>query len=204
MTEFNKKFKDALRNMTGDDTLENYIYSGGKDPSKEEYFFKKNPNARQLPEEKDNCICGHHIKENCYIKHIITGTVIVVGNCCIKKYLPEENRNKTCSKCNKAHRNRNFDMCNNCRPTCIDCSKYSVINYCGTCSINMGDNKCNNCIRSNTCNDCIFTHYKKCINCKENKILMPTECGDCSKKYWVCPKDTYIKLCKDCYSSRLR
>ena len=37
----------------------------------------------------ENCICGHRIDENCYILNKQTKEILVSGNCCIEKFLPE-------------------------------------------------------------------------------------------------------------------
>ena len=36
-----------------------------------------------------NCLCGHGIKERCILQNQTTGAREVVGNCCVKRFLPE-------------------------------------------------------------------------------------------------------------------
>lgn len=40
-------------------------------------------------EELDECICGHGIRECCVITNNLNGNELVVGNCCVKKFMPE-------------------------------------------------------------------------------------------------------------------
>ena len=40
----------------------------------------------QWDKEGDHCICGHFIKEKCFIENVVNGNRTVVGNCCIKKF----------------------------------------------------------------------------------------------------------------------
>ena len=53
-----------------------------------------------MPTHKCACVCEHAIKHNCYITD---GTdIIVIGNCCIKKFM--EHCNRTYEICNKPHK----------------------------------------------------------------------------------------------------
>jgi len=40
----------------------------------------------QWDKEGDHCICGHFIKEKCFIENVVNGNRTVVGNYCIKKF----------------------------------------------------------------------------------------------------------------------
>lgn len=40
-----------------------------------------------LGEEKGTCICGHFIMERCIIRNRINGETLIVGNCCMKKFI---------------------------------------------------------------------------------------------------------------------
>ena len=73
----------------------------------------------EFPEHQERCVCGHKIKENCYITK--DDSLLVLGNCCIKKFLP--NSGRTCENCDKPHRNRKVNRCNSCRiGVCDDCN----------------------------------------------------------------------------------
>jgi len=41
----------------------------------------------ELWKEQNHCLCGHFIIQSCLIKNDITGHEVVVGNCCVKKFL---------------------------------------------------------------------------------------------------------------------
>ena len=61
----------------------------------------------------NTCICGHDISENCYITD--GNIIIVLGNCCIRKYLPKTQCGRTCRICKQPHKNRKNNICNKCR-----------------------------------------------------------------------------------------
>ena len=44
----------------------------------------------QWDKKGDHCICGHFIKEKCFIKNIVNGNHTIVGNCCITKFKGED------------------------------------------------------------------------------------------------------------------
>lgn len=87
-------------------------------------YFKLSCKDDDLPEKNDRCVCGHKIVENCYITN--GDDILVLGNCCIKKFVP--NSSRTCDKCNKPHKNRKVNQCNNCRTdlSCIVCKNYAI------------------------------------------------------------------------------
>ena len=88
----------------------NWKYCGGRERSHLNYFklcFK----SIELPPLQPNCVCGHSIKENCYITN--NEQILVLGNCCIKKFIEKSSR--TCEKCGCSHKNRVVNRCNICR-----------------------------------------------------------------------------------------
>ena len=204
-----EKFKQALFEKTKDKNLSNYIFCGGSKEKKDsDYFFEKNPLITVLPNNVNDCLCGHDIKNNFYIQHKLTKEIFIVGSCCIKKWLPKENQKKTCSECGERHRNRIVDLCNSCRPRCSKCSGYvKAVVHCAKCKINIIGYYCPNiyCDQiQDLCKECEFQKNKKCIGCIEINILMPQECNDCGKRYWVCPKDSFRRICKSCYSNSMK
>jgi hypothetical protein len=42
----------------------------------------------------ESCLCGHYpIKELCFLRNIYTGQEVIIGNCCVKKFIaPESDR----------------------------------------------------------------------------------------------------------------
>jgi hypothetical protein len=200
------RFKKGLFSEIGDDNLANFIYSGADDEygSKYEYFFKKNPLLNELPPHKDMCACGHNIKKNFYIQHIPTKINIVVGSCCIKRYLPDECQGKTCSECGAPHQNKVVDMCNECRPPCETCGDNSAApDTCYSCSKLFKTHHCSRHRKQDMCcYHCKNMGIKRCIGCTEEKILMPVECKDCKYEYFVCPKHGFRTACKECYAKK--
>lgn len=119
-----------------------FTYRGGDYGRHYNYFklcyrkeLKDNPNW-QLAPHTDKCICDHDIVKNCYLVNK-DGDVLVLGNCCIKRYMPENRKCRTCEKCGKSHLNRKVNRCNDCRVGLCDLcdrpihKKYSKCYDCG-------------------------------------------------------------------------
>jgi hypothetical protein len=103
-----------------------WVYAGGSVGSHFNYFKLRHPEMTVLPEHSPDCLCSHPIEENCYIENKHNGRIAVVGNCCIRKFLPEENQGRTCENCGATHRNRKNNICNDCRDNSIvKVGKYS-------------------------------------------------------------------------------
>jgi hypothetical protein len=116
--ELTDKFIKGLKNY--DLTLEEirsgkWSYCGGNTGRHHNYWKLCCPN-QELPEHMDRCVCDHPIEENCYITD--GPTILVLGNCCIKKFIPKSGR--TCQKCGEPHKNRKNNLCNRCRLTSCD------------------------------------------------------------------------------------
>ena len=111
------------------DEIKTYKYCGGNCKQHKNYFKMCFPNDA-LPEHQDYCVCNHKIKENCYIYK--GDEIIVLGNCCIKKFIPSSGR--TCEECGGSHRNRKHNICNSCLENrCFEClipcsAKYKYCN----------------------------------------------------------------------------
>jgi hypothetical protein len=75
--------------------------------------------------ESGECICGHPIKEHCYI---IThkNEILALGNCCIKKFITKDN--KLCDICERPHKNRITNKCKECKKEILDELKQSIKN----------------------------------------------------------------------------
>jgi hypothetical protein len=73
------------------------------------------------------------------IFQIMSKKVIVVGNCCIKKFLPKNKQCRTCDICCQPHKNRKVNHCNQCRLNfCYDCDtllKNKAYKRCYDCHI---------------------------------------------------------------------
>lgn len=91
--------------------IKDWKYAGGNKGRHYNYFVMIcGDNAKPLP-HTNNCVCNHYIEENCYIRN--GNDFLILGNCCIKKFIPMNTR--TCKYCNSPHRNRKNNICNGCR-----------------------------------------------------------------------------------------
>jgi hypothetical protein len=101
--------------------IQKWKYCGGNQDRHLNYFRICCP-GEDLPERVDYCVCGHKIIENCYITSENGDLLLVLGNCCIKKFIPKSSR--TCEKCGDPHKNRTVNRCNDCRyGICDICNK---------------------------------------------------------------------------------
>jgi hypothetical protein len=121
-----EKFMKGLQeyNLTLDE-MNNWKYCGG---NKDEHYryFKLCCKDDDFPEPTDHCVCGHHIEENCYITD--GNEILVLGNCCIKKFI--KNKTRTCSTCGEPHKNRKVNKCNHCRiGLCDICERHIDESY---------------------------------------------------------------------------
>lgn len=119
-----------------------------KDYAKRHYnYFTSLYPPSSLPGHKSYCICSAKIKQNCYLADKRNPYVlVVVGNCCIKRFVSENNAGRTCGRCEAPHVNRKYNLCNNCKPKA-------------------GWNKCEK------CNECCRKPYKLCKPHLRLKIL---------------------------------
>lgn len=123
-----EKFINGLKNhnLTLEDIQNgDWKYCGGN-MGRHFNYFKLFFGHNKIPDKLKSCICGHDIIENCYITNDIE--IIILGNCCIKKFIP--NSTRTCEKCNAPHKNRVCNRCNICRiGICDSCNKSIRIKY---------------------------------------------------------------------------
>jgi hypothetical protein len=112
-SDLTKKFIEGLENygLTYEE-IENskWKYCGGNKGRHLKYYKLCYPTG-DLPQQTNECICGHHIDENCYITD--EESLLILGNCCIKKFIKKSSR--SCDDCGNPHKNRKINKCNNCR-----------------------------------------------------------------------------------------
>lgn len=123
-------------NLTLND-LRTFKYCGGDGggiPESDEEEVKKTRHSnyyklmfgnKDFPHRVHNCICGHEINENCYISD--GNQMLILGNCCIKRFIPPELSGRTCELCKNPHKNRKYNLCNDCKVTykrCDGCNEY--------------------------------------------------------------------------------
>ena len=131
------RFIEGLKkyNITYDEIINSgWKYIGG-DSGADLRYFKLCCKGREMPKHEDYCVCGHAIKNNCYINH--GEQILILGNCCVKKFIPQSSR--TCESCNKTHKNRIINKFNDCRKGFCDICGIRVnekYKKCFTCTFN--------------------------------------------------------------------
>lgn len=162
--------------------MENYKYCGGDTDRHFNYWKLVNKNNEfATPPHKTECICGHAIEENCYIMHKTEKTILILGNCCIEKFVPDSGR--TCEECGDPHQNRKVNRCNVCRiGKCDICDKKCDSKYdtCYGCKQKHISNTNKQPITNNTSMD-NFVH-RSCKKC--NKEIKSNIC-DCNRKFII-------------------
>lgn len=133
MTNIHQRFANGLRqhNLTYDEVVNNWKYCGGTD-GRHLNYFNLCCKDKEMPDHNPRCICGQKITENCFITD--DKTILVVGNCCIKRFMSKSGR--TCEQCGKPHKNRKVNLCNGCRTDkCIKCNGVSNSEVCYRCAV---------------------------------------------------------------------
>ena len=155
------------------------------------YWILCFPNE-ELPDLTDRCVCDHIIIENCYIANEDDSEFLVLGNCCIERFIPLKGR--TCKLCKASHKNRKVNLCNECRLFCTDCK--TTINTkkdvkCEKCVDKDNEFQCGNCEKIL---DSRITKHKYCSKC--DAILSTKICEICNIK----PFDSrYASKCNNCF-----
>lgn len=123
MSNYAEQFEEALCELSGTSRFrkakEMWVYAGGDGGSHKNYWkLVKHDHNLTRPAYTSYCICSHEIARNCFLMNKHTKDVIVVGNCCIKRFMPREASGRTCTICSKPHKNRKNNYCNDCRESC--------------------------------------------------------------------------------------
>jgi len=112
--DISKRFENGLKkkyNLNIED-LENFYYIGGENKQHNKYY-KLFTNNKPLPTHSNYCICGHKIKNNCYITN--GDIILIIGESCINRFLSNKKK-RICSECFAPHRNRlSTNKCNICK-----------------------------------------------------------------------------------------
>ena len=121
MNHYVKNIKQNLNQLglTFEDFQQKYKYAGGNQGRHLNYSKLINLDTSKI-EYTNSCLCEHYIEENCYIKSSEEGLkpeILVLGNCCIKRFLSKDSSGRSCGKCKKPHRNIKRNLCNCCKPT---------------------------------------------------------------------------------------
>ena len=111
--DISKRFENGLKkyNLNIDD-LNKFYYIGGEIGIHNKYYKLFTNNAPLLT-HTDKCICGHKIKNNCYISN--GDIILIIGESCINRFLPNKKK-RICAECFIPHRNRlKTNKCNICK-----------------------------------------------------------------------------------------
>jgi len=109
-----KDLIEGLAQCGGSPNIKDYVYAGGDRGAALAYFHTRYP-GRSVPLHCDGCLCTHVIERNFYIENKYSKRVFVIGCECIRRFLKTVER--TCTFCEKAHKNRKDNMCAPCRKT---------------------------------------------------------------------------------------
>jgi hypothetical protein len=113
---FDNNFMDRVKNNLDKNNLtfedfKTFKYAGG-DFGHHLNYYKILFGDKKLPNKEVECLCGHPIKNNCYIVNEENENLMVLGNCCIKRFLSKSGR--TCDKCGEPHKTRKNNYCKSC------------------------------------------------------------------------------------------
>lgn len=125
-----KKYKlmANLMNDYGSDNINDYEFVGGSKGSNLKYLEQLCKNDKFLNDSLNldfnfegltYCVCGHKIKELCFIikksDDLLFDNFIIIGNCCVRHWNGGKKLKKCCSICRNTHRNSKNNLCGSCR-----------------------------------------------------------------------------------------
>jgi len=114
--DLSKRFLDGLKsyNLKFEEIKnpEKWKPRGGNHGAGKRYFEQCFPDW-ELPDQQNRCVCGHPIKNNCYLYNEEIDRFLVLGNCCIKRFLPDTGTRR-CQDCNEPHKRRKSNLCEEC------------------------------------------------------------------------------------------
>ena len=148
-------------NLTFEEFYDKWKYCGGDG---DKPYFRLCFKDRELPKHKSNCVCGHDIIKNCYITNGVE--ILILGKCCIKRFMKHNTR--TCEICEKPHKNRLVNLCNDCKTGhCHECKKpcNPKFDKCFKCKNPDMHGKCYICKKD--CNP----NFQQCYPCYDAKRL---------------------------------
>ena len=94
--------------------LNEWKFVGGKSFFRQQRFKELYPDE-QFPEYTNKCICGRTIKDNSYLRNVITNKLVIVGDKCLQNFLKYNKSNHICVRCGDKHNNRSDEWCSLCR-----------------------------------------------------------------------------------------
>tara|TARA_R110002126_G_scaffold96433_1_gene225556 strand:+ start:352 stop:870 length:519 start_codon:yes stop_codon:yes gene_type:complete len=125
-------------------------YAGGDWGSHLNYYHLMfSPDEATLPHESE-CVCGVAIQKNGYICNKKGTEFLILGCCCIKRFIG----GRTCEKCGDKHKRHISNICVSCEKFRVWCDKKQKWRYQRT-------------MKCNSCEEKILQHEwkKSCLNC---------------------------------------
>ena len=136
--------------------VKNYSYCGGESGSSKNYFDHHYVQLNAPPHET-HCVCGSLIVKNYYIRHRLTDQIIVVGICCVTKFVS-----------GSLHKPYNqLEKCGRCCNLCHTCKSESN----NESDASSNDEEEASLIKDNLC-DC---NSESCQICKPSELI-PFKC----------------------------
>lgn len=68
---------------------------------------------KKRPDDVNSCVCKHYIEQNCYIRHKNTNEIKILGNCCIRRFMPK-GKKINCISCGLINNTRDYSVCKDC------------------------------------------------------------------------------------------
>jgi hypothetical protein len=139
VNKYEETFLGNLQQFGGSRNINDYRYCGGNNCCEGEftqatrkqhypYYLKLTDEMKiydnliriQLDNILGYCLCGTEIKYHCYIQHKSSfyNPLLVVGSCCIKKFIKLDNITKSrikCLYCEKPYKSTKYVSCKDCR-----------------------------------------------------------------------------------------
>ena len=232
---FLERFKKGLMDWYGltlDELIENYKYCGGdgdNGSSDERHYnyWVLQFGDKDFPYKELECFCGQQIRENCFVVDKTKTNFIHMGNCCIKRFMPEGKSGRTCEICEEPHKNRKDNLCHDCRKIhkkCDVCNKYYKKNMYHLNRKYLISNLCDKCYEIQEVKENeqrqkerkerqreIEENYKKNMNAKKGlmnanqtatKIKQIKQCSECNINYETYNTIEEECLCNECKNTK--
>lgn len=160
------------------------------------------------------CLCGHKITQNCMLKNRLNSAECIVGNCCVKRFLPQEqvekasalrkeavNKTKQCALCEKRYRKADAhskSVCNNCFSMNLCCQKCSAWFYCSNQKQRDNMKLCGPCWQREH-------NYKVTKSCSPRTGKRTTkDCPTIRCKSRISLDDNWKSVCSKCFKRQTR
>lgn len=180
-----------------------YVCCGGNSSSKKlPYFYQVFGNRIDLPPQAHECVCGHYIERNFYIRnstlpvHLTeTKDLLVIGCCCVEQFT-ETGIKQTCTFCQQPTTRRKTTIC-------FDCVNNGVCEECHVKHDRLVKGICYSCYNANRRDDDML---KKCGKLAESMNVTTPASVRTYNPTWVDFSDEHVtpdQLCLQWEGRRL-